>query len=111
MGFNASDADPGLYIAQYKEEHIFNLVYMDDILIAAKDMAAVASIKERLTFSFDVRDLGEAKYFLGMSLDRSRQKHTLKMSQQGLTSELVDKYGLKEGKTKCMPTSPDIKLI
>ena len=111
MGFKASDADPGLYIAQYKEGNIYILVYVDDILVAAKDMAAVASIKERLTSTFDVRDLGEAKYFLGMSLDRNRQEHTLKMSQQRLASELVDKYGLKEGKTKNVPMSPDIKLI
>ena len=35
VGFKASDADPGLYIAQYKEGNIYILVYVDDILIAA----------------------------------------------------------------------------
>ena len=109
MGFKASDADPGLYIAQYKEGNIHILVYVDDILVAAKDVAAVASIKERLTTTFNVRDLGEAQYLLGMhdverrthmSLDRNKQEHTLKMSQQRLPSELVRKYGLKEGKAK-----------
>ena len=29
VGFMASDADPGLYIAQYKEGNIYILVYVD----------------------------------------------------------------------------------
>ena len=82
-------------------------MYVDDILIAAKDKAAANNVKERL--SFDVRDLGEAKYFLGSSLDRDRAEHTLKMSQHRLASEL-DKYGLKEAKTKSIPMSPSVRM-
>ena len=81
MSFKPSDADAGLYIAQFKGSNVYILVYVDDILIAAKDIAAVNNVKERLTSIFDVRDLGEAKYFLGMSLDRNRAEHTWKMSQ------------------------------
>lgn len=112
MSFKPSDADAGLYImtAQFKGNNVYILVYMDDILIAAKDMAAVDNVKERLNSIFDVRDLGEAKYFLGMSLNRNRAEHTLKMSQHRLASELVDKYGLKEAKTKSIPMSPSIRI-
>ena len=110
MSFKPSDADAGLYIAQFKGSNVYILVYVDDILIAAKDIAAVNNVKERLTSIFDVRDLGEAKYFLGMSLDRNRAEHTLKMSQHRLASELVDKYGLKEAKTKSIPMSPSIRI-
>ena len=49
--------------------------------------------QEWLTSIFDVRDLGEAKYFLGMSLDTNRQKLTLKMFQPRLASELVHEFG------------------
>lgn len=110
MGFTASDADPGLYIAHNKDNNIYILVYVDDILVAAKDMAAVISIKERLTTTFDVRDLGEAKYFLGMSLDRNRAEQTLKMAQQRLATELVDKFGLKEAKPRSTPMNSSIRL-
>ena len=110
MSFKPSDADAGLYIAQFKGSNVYILVYVDDILIAAKDIATVNNVKERLTSIFDVRDLGEAKYFLGMSLDRNRAEHTLKMSQHRLASELVDKYGLKEAKTKSIPMSPSIRI-
>ena len=111
MGFTASEADPGLFTAKYKGSNIYILVYVDDILVAAKSLADIEHIKARLTTIFDVRNLGEAKYFLGMSLDRNRQAKTLKMSQERLATELVHKHGLKEGKTKSVPMSTSIKLV
>jgi len=110
MGFTASEADPGLYTAHYKHTSIYLLVYVDDILIAAKTQEAVDHVKARLTAAFDVRDLGPAKYFLGMSLDRDRHRQTLKITQERLATELVHRHGLIQGKTKSIPMSPAIKL-
>jgi len=111
MGFTASEADAGLFTAQYKGSNIYILVYVDDILVAAKNLADINHIKARLTAIFDVRDLGEAKYFLGMSLDRDRQAKTLKITQERLATELVHKHGLKEGRTKSVPMSTSIRLV
>ena len=63
MGFTASEADPGLFSTKCKGSNIYILVCDDDILLAAKNLADVEHIKARLTTIFDVRDLGEAKYF------------------------------------------------
>ena len=83
---------------------------MVDILVAAKSATDIQHVKDRLTKVFDVRDLGEAKYFLGMSLDRDRQAKTLKMTQECLATELVTRHGTKENKTKSVPMSTSIKL-
>ncbi len=63
MGFTASGADAGLFTAQYKGSNIYILVYVDDILVAAKNLADINYVKARLRAIFDVKDLGEAKYF------------------------------------------------
>ena len=63
MGFTASAADAGLFTAQYKGSNIYILVYVDDILVAAKNLADINYVKARLRAIFDVKDLGEAKYF------------------------------------------------
>ncbi len=73
MGFTASEADPGVFIAHYKGGKVFVLVYVDDILVADKSLTDIQHVKDRLTDVFKVRDLDEAKYFLGMSLDRNWQ--------------------------------------
>ena len=59
MGFIASEADAGLSIAQYKGSKIHILVYVDDILVAARRLANIEHVKERLTATFDVRSSGE----------------------------------------------------
>ncbi|HSP31011.1 MAG TPA: reverse transcriptase domain-containing protein, partial [Halomonas sp.] len=79
MGFQASETDPGMYIQQRKERNVYILVYVDDILIIAKDMELVKDIKKTLMTTFDARDLGEAAYFLGWEIKRDREKKTIKV--------------------------------
>ena len=111
MGFSASEADPGLYTADLKDGRVYILVYVDDILIVAKSIDAVNHIKVRLSGIFDVRDLGEANQFLGIKISRSRPSQSLQINQQRMITQLVEKYGLKEAKTKSVPMSPDIRLV
>ena len=110
MGFTASEADPSLFTAQLKSGTVYILVYVDDILVAAKSQTDIQSIKDRLASAFKLTDLGEAKYFLGWSLTRDRQAGTLKTTQERLARELVGRYGLHEGKTKSTPMSTSTKL-
>ncbi|KAL3160750.1 hypothetical protein ABBQ32_14128 [Trebouxia sp. C0010 RCD-2024] len=110
MGFTASAADPGLYIAQFKGGKVYLLVYVDDMLVAAKSMADIQHVKDRLAKAFKVTDLGEVKYFLGMSVERDRQAKTLKLTQERLSTELVSQYGMRESKIKSAPMSTSVKL-
>ena len=106
-GFTASEADPGLFIGHFKSGTVYLLVYVDDHDIS-KSAANIQHVKDRLTKVFNVRDPGEAKYFLGMSLDRDRQAK--RMTQERLATELVSRYGMKDSKTKSVPMSTSIEL-
>lgn len=110
-GFTESKADPGLYIwDDANAATAYILVYVDDLLIAAQDMDVVTTIKSKIMTSFEARDLGEAKTFLGMNITRDRTKRTLKLDQERMTTQLISKYGLSDAKTKSIPLSPSIKL-
>ena len=54
MGFTASEADPGLFIAHYKGGKVYVLVYVDDILVASKSLEDIQHVKHRLTEAFKV---------------------------------------------------------
>jgi len=95
MSFQASETDPGLYIQRRKDINVYILVYVDDILIVAKDLELVTDIKKTLMTTFDARDLGEAAYFLGWEIKRDRVKKTIKVTQQRMTTDLINKYGMK----------------
>ncbi|GAQ93356.1 hypothetical protein KFL_014650020 [Klebsormidium nitens] len=49
------------------------LVWVDDILVAVRGAERIAKVKAQLADEFDVRDLGEATYFLEMELARDRK--------------------------------------
>jgi hypothetical protein len=111
-GFTESNADPGLFIWDDDITGTSNyiLVYVDDLLIAAKDLDVAKTIKRKIMTSFEARDLGEAKTFLGMTITRDRANRTLKLDQERMTTQLITKYGLSDAKIKSIPLSPSTKL-
>ena len=46
------------------------LLYVDDILIAARNKTHVQKLKAQLKKKFDIKDLGEAKKILSMKITR-----------------------------------------
>lgn len=109
LGCVASEADPGLYILRV-DKPLYLLVYVDDLLIAGAHKPTVDKVAASLQAIFDIRNLGEATYFLGFEITRDRTAGTLKIDQKRMTTELVDKYGLGNAKSKSTPLSVAIKL-
>ena len=100
LGFRESHADPSLFLG---DDRVYLLTYVDDILIAAPSLAAVATVKSKLLQKFEARDLGDASLFLNMSITRYRAARTIKLSQSRAVTELIEKYNLADGKTKPTP--------
>jgi hypothetical protein len=83
---------------------------VDDILVAARGAERIAKVEAHLAKKFDVRDLGEATYFLGMELTRNREARTLKPTQKKLTGELVGRYELADARARSVPLETGDKL-
>ncbi|RVW28120.1 Retrovirus-related Pol polyprotein from transposon TNT 1-94 [Vitis vinifera] len=50
------------------------IVYVDDIILSGNDMEELQNLKKYLSEEFEVKDLGNLKYFLGMEVARSRRE-------------------------------------
>ncbi|KAL4308656.1 hypothetical protein GQ457_01G017800 [Hibiscus cannabinus] len=59
---------------------IFLLLYVDDMLITAKNMHDVVGLKALLSQEFDMKYLGAAKKILGMEIHRDRSSRKLLLS-------------------------------
>ena len=110
VGYTASAADPSLYWYCINGDYVYLLVYVDDILIAAKQLESVKAVKQQLLGLFESRDLGEATSYLGMSIQRNRQTGIIKIGHRLMITELLEKYGAVDSKIKSVPLSPSIKL-
>ena len=53
MGFKPLAADPGLYFKDVESDRMYLLVYVDDILIAARSKADVDEVKNQLLSIFE----------------------------------------------------------
>ena len=52
---------------------MFLLVYVDDLLLVASDMSQLRSVKAALGSRFEMKDMGEAEFILGVQIRRDRQ--------------------------------------
>ena len=57
-------------------------MYVDDILLAGNDMKMIVTTKMWLSSIFEMKDMGEANYVLGVKIFRDRSKKLLGLSQE-----------------------------
>jgi transposase InsO family protein len=91
-GFHKSEADHTLFTLQSVNGIVVILVYVDDIIITGSNKEGMKGIKEHLHSVFDIKDLGEMKYFLGIEICRS--KEGLFLSQRKYTLDLLHECDL-----------------
>lgn len=110
MGFQQSTSDPCIYTSESKSDGIFILaVYVDDILLAGKSEQKIARVKADLGSSFQLKDLGLLKYFLGVSVNRHDNKTWI--GQPAYTRAIVSKFGMEQCKPARTPVSTGTKLL
>ena len=110
IGFTESEADPGLFSYRSKQNTLYLLVYVDDILIAAQSISSVEWAKHQIMSAFEARDLGQAHIYLGMLIERNCTSHSLKLSQQLITAQLLAKHQLLDAKPTSVPLTASTKL-
>lgn len=86
MGANfiQSPADNTLFVKFHSGSFVDVLVYVDDILIASNDDTAVADLKLLLQSEFKIKDLGPARFFLGLDIARSKMQVSLSVRENML---------------------------
>ncbi|KAL0641875.1 hypothetical protein Bca4012_102599 [Brassica carinata] len=107
-GFRKSELDHTLFTLTTPSGMIALLVYVDDIIITGSDKEGIIATKEFLKSMFEIKDLGEMKYFLGIEICRS--KEGLFMSQRKYTLDLLKGAGAYGGKTARMPMEDGYKV-
>ena len=77
MKFVQTKADPCIYVFKDETETVIIAVYVDDILIAGTSNKKIAEVKAAIANRFEVKDMGELHYFLGVKIVRDSQAGTI----------------------------------
>ena len=68
FGFKKNIEDNCVYAKFKNEKYIFLILYVDGILLASSDVNLLLEIKKFLFSKFDMKDLDEASFVLGIEI-------------------------------------------
>ena len=107
--FTHREYDSCVYFKQ-SEDPTYLLLYVDDMLIAAKDKVHIKDIKAQLKKEFDMKDLGAAKKILGMEIFRDRSSGRLWLSQENYILKVLKRFNMEEARPVTTPLVGHFKL-
>ena len=81
FGFEQNLDESCVYKRHRDKVVMFLVLYVDDILLIGNDVEVMSSVKVWLSSQFDMKDLGEANFILGIKLWRDRKNKMLGLSQ------------------------------
>jgi hypothetical protein len=69
---------------------------VDDILVVAALESALTRVKNILIKLYEIKDLGNTEYFLGVKIEREHKQ--VKLTQESYTRGGLERYGMLENK-------------
>ncbi|KAG8485167.1 hypothetical protein CXB51_021347 [Gossypium anomalum] len=95
IAFLHGELEEDIYI---DSSFVYLLLYVDDILIAAKDKGEIRKVKAQLSEEFEMKDLGPAKKILDMKILRDRKASKLYLSQKGYIGKVLCRFNMQSAK-------------
>ncbi|KAJ9709816.1 hypothetical protein PVL29_001334 [Vitis rotundifolia] len=106
FGFEENVMDQCIYLKVSGSKFCFLVLYVDDILLATNDKGLLHEVKQFLSKNFDMKDMGEASYVIGIKIHRDRFKGILDLSQETYINKVLERFRMKN----CSPSvSPIVK--
>ena len=102
FGFESNIVEDCVYHKFSGSKYIFMVLYVDDILLAANDKKILHETKKFLSKKFEIKDLGDAFFVLGIQIHRDRSRGIFGLSQEGYIEKVLKRYsmqGCKPGET------------
>ena len=110
LGFVRVKSDNSIWVFRKDDVRIIVPAYVDDMFIATKDLSQARQVVTDLEKHFQVHDLGDTSFLLGVHIQRERSKRTLTLSQHQYIVDLLQHYGMSDCVAVSTPLDPNCKL-
>ncbi len=102
-GYVQSQADVCIYVKDKGGEKTIIALYVDDLLIACSNDDSLQQVKKELANRFNMKDLGPAKFILGLEITRDRRNKTTYLSQEKYITDILNRFNMKDAKPMDTP--------
>lgn len=100
-GFSQSKADNCLYTKHKDGKAVYLLIHVDDIIATSDSKEALESTRIKIGRHFELKDLGGAKQYLGIDIERIDGE--IFISQKTYINSIVEEAGLENAKESKFP--------
>ncbi|CAL9022545.1 unnamed protein product, partial [Prunus brigantina] len=108
FGYVQSNSDHTLFLKRHKGKLTALIIYVDDMIVTGDDQAEMQNLQKYLASEFEMKSLGDLKYFLGIEVARS--KHGIFLSQRKYILDLLAETGMLDCKPIDTPSEQNHKL-
>ncbi|XP_051139087.1 uncharacterized mitochondrial protein AtMg00810-like [Andrographis paniculata] len=107
-GFSASPYDFVLFIRRSPAGIIILLLYVDDMVTTGDDTSGISDLQTYLHRHFDMKNLGQLHYFLGLEI--SDAPDGIYLSQAKYASDFISRLGLNDSQIVSTPLEGNCRL-
>ena len=77
---------------------VFLILYVDNILFIGNNFEMLSKVKIQLATQFQMKDLEESQYVLGIKIIRDRNNKIIAFSQENYIDSILSKYNMQDSK-------------
>ena len=100
-----------IYIKREGEDIMLIALYVDDLIPASNSKSMLHREKAALQQRFEMKDLGEVHYCLGIQVERDKENKRMKLHQAQYLTNLLEKFGMQDCKPAATPVDQSTKLL
>ena len=111
IGYVHTMADHCIYMRKTPEGSSILAIHVDDICAAASSMTEMVKLKAQLGQFFNLVDLGELKWLLGIAITRNCPARTISLCQGAYIESIMKHLQLKDAHPVTTPLDPHVILL
>ena len=109
-GFEQNVDEPCVYNYIKEKKVVFLVLYIDDILVIGNDVETLSNVNKWPAEQFQMKDLGEASYILGIQIIRDHKNKLFALSQASYIDKVLARFLKQDSKKGLLPTRHGITL-
>ena len=111
FGFIENKIDQCIYLKVCGTKFIFLVLYVDDIFLGSSELNMLHETKQVLSKTFDMKDLCEASFMLGIWIHKDRLHRLLELSQKAYIEPVYKRFNMQSSKSGDGPINKEDVLI
>ena len=109
LGFRRLKSDGGVYMKGEGPAALYIALYVDDLFMVGENLDDIQRVKEGLSGEFKMKDLGEAKFLLGIEIRRGENGNVF-LGQERYAQDVIRRFSMEGCRAASTPLEPGSKL-